>query len=653
MQQSDTGSSYYQYYQSHIQNPNPNDLPQLNPFPSSSSTFASAPPVSSSDYSSSNSSTYPPYSQYTTDHALNPPLLYPPNPNSQSPNLSSQPYNFPHLNPQPTQQYYGYDQNQEAFNYDNLNPTHNSNPNSTSYSSAVSNYENLYESGSNYGLYGDVGKQRPEVGSRYGDGGDGVYAYNGSKVVPYGGGGSGSDSSSGVIFDDYGRPVGFANGKEQNGSRHTGKVVKAIPKTEMQQDGGSGVQKFRVKILSEGAGQSDMDVLCQIGLDGIRILDTATSRTLRIYPLETVTRCEVLDSYIFAFWAKSSIDIELRRVRLKSNSYTTNNILDTVTAATFQVGDLILLFQFEIKEMAGRNKPSDTPKASEQLSDKKKGFADWMNLMKPSNEEKDHWVPDEAVTKCTSCRTDFGAFVRRHHCRNCGDIFCDKCTQGRIALTEDEHAIPVRVCDRCMTVGEGNGIKRKEIVRQPLQPQPNANNLLPQKLSSVNPNFRPSTITFCGSLYLVNSFTSSPVSSLPIHHDPHSTVAEVTQRLGNAKETSGKIAALQSHEDLAKRLKEYHGLRFVFVELKQLLYNLLLLFSCCWGLQGKLMSVAKEEMDKNRMTTTGLTSNGSGMRMKEVACPTCTVHLQVRVPASGSETIECSVCQHPFLVSAN
>lgn len=38
----------------------------------------------------------------------------------------------------------------------------------------------------------------------------------------------------------------------------------------------------------------------------------------------------------------------------------------------------------------------------------------------------------------------------QHHCRNCGDIFCDKCTQGRIALTADENAQPVRVCDRCM-----------------------------------------------------------------------------------------------------------------------------------------------------------------------------------------------------------
>lgn len=31
----------------------------------------------------------------------------------------------------------------------------------------------------------------------------------------------------------------------------------------------------------------------QIGLDGIRMLDPSTSRTLRIYPLDTITRCDV------------------------------------------------------------------------------------------------------------------------------------------------------------------------------------------------------------------------------------------------------------------------------------------------------------------------------------------------------------------------
>ena len=29
---------------------------------------------------------------------------------------------------------------------------------------------------------------------------------------------------------------------------------------------------------------------------------------------------------------------------------------------------------------------------SEQVTEKKKGFPDWINLRKPANEEKDHWV---------------------------------------------------------------------------------------------------------------------------------------------------------------------------------------------------------------------------------------------------------------------
>lgn len=34
-------------------------------------------------------------------------------------------------------------------------------------------------------------------------------------------------------------------------------------------------------------------LLLQIGLDGIRMLDPSTSRTLRIYPLDTLTRWDV------------------------------------------------------------------------------------------------------------------------------------------------------------------------------------------------------------------------------------------------------------------------------------------------------------------------------------------------------------------------
>ncbi|KAM7516111.1 hypothetical protein LguiA_005694 [Lonicera macranthoides] len=555
MQQSDMSSSYYQYYQSHFQNPNPNPTdPQFNPLPTTYAS-ASAPPVSSS-YSSSDYSNLP--STHPTEPLPNSPPVYPVNPSLQpTDNTSHQSYSLPTSHNTP---YYQYDQNQSGSNYDQLNPNFGANPNSSlaydqnqvnlNYdylhprfganpnssltstlhgSSSVLNYDSLYGGSTNPGAYGGQGV----YGEFRDDGiGEGVYRYSGGKVEPYGARGSErTQSGSGLAFDDYGRPINHSlAAKDKHGSGTLGKIFKAAPKAEREEDVKSGVQKFRVKLLSEG-GERDMDILCQVGLDGIQILDPETTRTLKIYPLETVTRWEVLDSHIFAFWTKSSIDIEPRRVRLKSNSYSTNNILDTVAAATFQ-----------LKEMGGSSNPSDPPEVSEQPFDKKKGFGDWVNLIKPGNEEKDHWVPDEAVTKCKPCGADFGAFVRRHHCRNCGEIFCDKCTQGRITLTADENAQPVRVCDQCM--------------------------------------------------------------------------AEVTQRLFNVKEAAVKVSGLQRHEDLARKLQE--------------------------------------EMEKNRKASPGLKSSGSDhKRMREVECPTCTIHLQVQVPEFGSETIECSVCQHPFLVSAH
>ncbi|RZC17032.1 Protein FREE1 [Glycine soja] len=69
---------------------------------------------------------------------------------------------------------------------------------------------------------------------------------------------------------------------------------------------------------------------------------------------------------------------------------------------------------------------------------------------------------------------------------------------------------------------------------------------------------------------------------LPLNNDTH---AEVTQRLTSAKESSSK-PALQSHEDLVKKLQE--------------------------------------GLERNRKAS-GSKSDGSTRQMKEVACPICTV----------------------------
>ncbi|CAA2968514.1 FREE1 [Olea europaea subsp. europaea] len=558
-----------QYPQTH--NPSANPIDDLTRYPPPPPSYASAPPVapnnytppSSADYSTTS---YQHNSSSNTHFPQNPDLL-PTAPSFQQPQPS---YSFPKLEVrgqyqsppprQPQQQTYYSSYDQPAANYSPSPKPFGPNIQYPSpYTSQFNQsnppvYESTYDHSVKYdhpagyfdGNYGRGGSEfgsdlygkRPEsgyggYGKNDGDYGnnEGAYAYKGSSE-PYGARGTAPKSSTWSGFDDFGRPIGHSSPSGNERSTNAGlKVVKAVPKADSQQDTKGGVQKYRVKLLAESAGQSTMDVLCQIGLDGIRMLDPATSRILRIYPLDTITRCEAFDSSTFAFWSKSSVDFEPRRIRLQSNSYTTNTILDTVTAATVQ-----------FKEMGGRSRPSETPKIVEQPTEKKKGFADWMNKIKPVNEEKDHWVPDEAVTKCTGCGTDFNAFVRKHHCRNCGDIFCDKCTQGRTALTADDNAPVVRVCDRCL--------------------------------------------------------------------------AEVSRRLSTAKDSSvSGSTGLPSHEDLAKKLQE--------------------------------------EMERNRKASSGSRLDSSGRRMKEVACPTCTVHLQVQVPSSGSETIECGVCQHPFLVSSH
>lgn len=41
------------------------------------------------------------------------------------------------------------------------------------------------------------------------------------------------------------------------------------------------------------------------------------------------------------------------------------------------------------------------------------------------------WVNEKDVTHCHDCQVQFSFFVRKHHCRLCGRVFCDNCTQSR------------------------------------------------------------------------------------------------------------------------------------------------------------------------------------------------------------------------------
>lgn len=62
------------------------------------------------------------------------------------------------------------------------------------------------------------------------------------------------------------------------------------------------------------------------------------------------------------------------------------------------------------------------------------------------------WRPDKTAESCPNCQTKFSVFVRRHHCRVCGNLACAQCSRGRLALDPNRSAALERVCDPCMEV---------------------------------------------------------------------------------------------------------------------------------------------------------------------------------------------------------
>ncbi|RLN98726.1 hypothetical protein BBJ28_00009341 [Nothophytophthora sp. Chile5] len=59
------------------------------------------------------------------------------------------------------------------------------------------------------------------------------------------------------------------------------------------------------------------------------------------------------------------------------------------------------------------------------------------------------WVPDSLAEKCYHCQAYFSLVLRRHHCRRCGNVFCDACSSARMPLVGSGFFAPVRVCGKC------------------------------------------------------------------------------------------------------------------------------------------------------------------------------------------------------------
>jgi FYVE zinc finger len=85
-------------------------------------------------------------------------------------------------------------------------------------------------------------------------------------------------------------------------------------------------------------------------------------------------------------------------------------------------------------------------------------------LSQLKSDRRARWIPDSERTKCARCGKVFTAINRKHHCRQCGDIFCGECSKYKkyVKFPASESATisakaskeVVRVCLTCFTLRE-------------------------------------------------------------------------------------------------------------------------------------------------------------------------------------------------------
>ncbi|KAI0179953.1 FYVE-domain-containing protein [Hypoxylon sp. FL1284] len=81
---------------------------------------------------------------------------------------------------------------------------------------------------------------------------------------------------------------------------------------------------------------------------------------------------------------------------------------------------------------------------------------DWDMFPKPTAQPtREHWKPDLESSVCDdpSCMRHFNYWTRRHHCRRCGNIFCDTHSTYDVPLDQDANYNPrgtlSRACLHC------------------------------------------------------------------------------------------------------------------------------------------------------------------------------------------------------------
>ncbi|CAF0901154.1 unnamed protein product [Adineta steineri] len=134
---------------------------------------------------------------------------------------------------------------------------------------------------------------------------------------------------------------------------------------------------------------------------------------------------------------KIKLDKEDLEARLIANQDERHALLERSITSENRSEKLLL----ENGQLAKKN--SDLESALQEIAREYQGLQIYTNKL---NQRR--WLNDNDVHECMKCNQTFTITQRKHHCRSCGNIFCDPCS-SKLAVVAATSKKPQRVCDQC------------------------------------------------------------------------------------------------------------------------------------------------------------------------------------------------------------
>jgi len=155
---------------------------------------------------------------------------------------------------------------------------------------------------------------------------------------------------------------------------------------------------------------------------------------LQKFLTSTKQRCVALESSVGTLVAENE--------RLEGSNRDLQEQVEELQESAAQQASTIAQLESELQQERAKRAAPEDPAEFELLTLAKRYLKQTLQLQRTKSAQlrpasKNNWQSDSLVAQCNGCSKRFGTFVRRHHCRGCGKLFCGTCCQDNLHLLND------------------------------------------------------------------------------------------------------------------------------------------------------------------------------------------------------------------------